>query len=415
MTEIIKEKKSLSSKRGRPVSAYGLKKNRSLYLSDVAYEELQALAHQHGTGSLSEFMEKIGHREMVVESQEEDVFADVPIIRQLRSLVKKPNGALCSTLAFAIRLAGQLGLPQEPEFLHLIILDAMVVLFYLGYLYPNQTIDSPMAWLRWYILHILENCLNSASHLVNNASQRIQYLTEVDLTNKCIATIFYARKELDKQDKVTHLYALKLRMWPHELSISQIQRICKAQDVPEMGFDLIIKGMTTFRYLWLHEKSIRSDISRKDKVFLSEAEQYCRLLQKDFLSEVPREELKVLLKRGLQFPDHDFWANEIDYFLGCHMCKDREVYEANIKEMNHLMSKKFEDLIKWKKENLDRGLLAKDQVEKINSFLVRQASQCLGFNPDPTVNEIQKIRDIVNPIKPDLPQRGPKAVLKQQY
>jgi hypothetical protein len=394
-------KNQSSPKRGRPASAYGAKKNRSLSLSDVAYEELQKVANQHGTSSISELMEKIGHQELVIEDQSQrqeisSIFGNIPIFDQLQSFVEKRNGALCSTLAFTTKVAGQMGLSQKPDFLSGVILDAMTTLFCLSYLVPNKTIDSPTAWLRWYLIHILENHASRQNPQLSSIKPRIRYKTDDDLTEKCISTIFQARKELaENSHKVAHLQALKLRTPPYELSISQIELVFKAQDVPETGFELVSRGMDTLRRLWMQEGIPQADIPHRTKEKLTKATEYCSLLIQPTLNDDNVERLKQLVKDGLYYPDYDWWANEIDFFVGCRTCENHDDYEIDAKMLHLRIRHEFEKVIASKKLKIDRELLDMEMAKGLKALLEDEASKSLGFSTPPANSMTQ----IINPEK----------------
>ena len=396
-----RSKNQSASKRGRPASTYGAKKNRTLSLSDTAYEKLQSVANQHGTSSISELMEKLGHQELTIgnraEGDDSDSFFDgAPIFEQLRSLVEKRNGALCSTLAFTTKLAGQIGLSQNPAFLSDVILDAMTSLFCLSYLVPDKAIDSPTAWLRWYLIHILENRANENDTQLDVEKPRIYYKTSDDLTEKCIAAIFYARKELAAQHNVAHLQALKLRTPPYELSMSQIELVFRAQGVSETGFELVSRGMDTLRRLWLQDGVIQAEIPDRTRSKLEKAAQYCSLLRQLTLSNTDLVQFKSLVKDGLYRPDYDWWANEIDFFVGCRTCNNHDDYEIDAKMLHLRVKHGLEKAISSKKLKIDRELLNKEMAKGLRALLNDEASKSLGFSTPPANSMTQ----IINPEKP---------------
>jgi hypothetical protein len=394
-------KNQSSPKRGRPASTYGAKKNRSLSLSNVAYEELQKVANQHGTSSISELMEKVGHQELVIEDlsqrkESSSLFGNIPIFGQLQSFVEKRNGALCSTLAFTTKISGQMGLSQKPDFLSDVILDAMTTLFCLSYLVPNKTIDSPTAWLRWYLIHILENHARRKNPQLSSVRPRIRYKTDDNLTEKCISIIFQARKELaENPHKVAHLQALKLRTPPYELSISQIELVFKAQDVPETGFELVSRGMDTLRRLWMQEGITQADIPPRTRERLARATEYCSLLRQPTLNDENIKQLKHLVKDGLYYPDYDWWANEIDFFVGCRTCENHDDYEADAKMLHLRIRHEFEKVIASKKLKIDRELLDMEMAKGLKALLEDEASKSLGFSTPPANSMTQ----IINPEK----------------
>ena len=284
-----KQKSIQKRERGRPTSPYGPKKARSLSISDMAYQGIQEIANQHGIRSVSELMEKIGQREIVIDSVEEnrekiDIFADIPVVRQLQAVIERPNAAIDSLIAFTTRVSGQLGLPQTSEATHEVILRAMEILFCLNYLSPDTLIDGPTAWLRWYILNILERRYISTSSQIKPKGRHFQYKTEENLTEHCVSAIFAAREELLRDHEGAHLNALKLRIRPYNFSVNQIERITKAQDIFDTGFELVVKGMTTFRRLWLREDSCFADIGDNERAKPHKALKYCNLVQKERLT-----------------------------------------------------------------------------------------------------------------------------------
>lgn len=401
-----KKKALTTAKRGRPTSVYGAKKSRSLSLSDVAYESLQSIAAEHGVNSLSEFLEKIGHQEIVIDSQSNAVrpFESIPIVHQFRTLLENPSGTLISTLAFTIKLSSQLNLPQSPEFLSEVVLDAMLAFFCRSYLHPDQAIDSPGSWLRWYIIHILDGRATHSLKEDYSDSKHFRYKADRNISQQCISTIFYSRKKLYETDMVSHLYALKLRMWPYELSISQIEVVCRAQDVSKTGFELINKGVSTFRRLWVQEELKNPDIPRVAKRALKEAEEYCNLMQSKTLQDKEIDRLKSLVRQCLYFPDYDFWSNEIDFFLFYQLCESPDAYENGVREIISMISTKLEKLIFQKKIELDRNLLDRETAKSLASFLARSVAQY--FRKD--ASSMQRIERknlivIANPVSTHIP------------
>ncbi len=385
--------------KGRPKSRYGTKKNRSLYITDDAYDFLSQLATRSKATNISDLIEKLARSEVRLE-EEDDLhleWGDIEIFWRIRDFFQKPAAAYESTMAFTFRLAGQLGLPIEEEFLLDIVERATRVIFFQGYLTPDQYIDSISGWLRWHILHLLQDRANKPNASNDNETDRFGHssLTSEESIDRCIQVVYNARKKLQENPTTTPLQALKLKM--HDCTIGQINHVFKFQGATLSGTQLLKAGLSLFRKLCFEYQKDLDEIPIKEKRRISDAFKYCRIAYKKKISDSEILVLTELVKDGLKRPDYDFWATEIDYFLELKFARKTDFSQEISNRIRQRIENTFDINFLAIKEGIENELLYESkEMYLLSKLLEKRARKEFSCEKDIFHNNIP---NILNPIK----------------
>ncbi|MGD1905911.1 MAG: hypothetical protein ACFB0C_07955 [Leptolyngbyaceae cyanobacterium] len=402
-------------KPGRPKSAYGDKSSRSFYITDEANDALKTLAKDFGAKSASDLLEKIAHRDVVLQSVDvnrKSAKDEMTMQNRLHRLYQDPVAVFWSVLAFADRVSSQLGISLNEEELSAVVMKAMLMLFYRDYLQPDIYIDPIATWLRWYVLQILK-CQAKDILKARDANPNLTY----DLNDRfgntiggsaaekqrkiCISTIYSARRKLVKSDSPNAaLNVLKLRI-ETRLSLGQIHMLCQDRYLEYTGLELVKYGLAKFRELWLNVNDKSNKIPEQEKNKIPEAFLYAELAQVKHFNVNNLEKLEALLIGGLMYVDYDSWANEIDYFFECLESKDNSAYRKKQETILFIINRDFENLLEKRKKELDKILFTRISTKKglnrLSAILEQKVSEALGSRISPLdLNPLMPMRQIID-------------------
>jgi hypothetical protein len=326
------------------------KRPRNLSLSNGAWEGLTEKAKARDI-SVSELAERIGLNLLTIEaSNENPELFEILIYQRLKSFVKHPVAVFWSLIYFTKRTTKQLGLDSDDDSCCQIIFQAMTIVFYIGYMYPDQVINNPSAFLKWLCYRIIEPKSLHDDHVILRKEDRS---TEV---NDCISKIKNAVEKLKNGSNSPQLRVLKMRVIDG-LTLDQIHRMLRLQ--ASSGIEVsdirnwIKDGLSTFRKLW--EDDINTKYFSKNSVVdcaqeetLEQAKAYCSLVLLEKFSRKNIQDMGELLIGTKNNPYLDFWFNEIDHFYGCKSFPITEVHYVRDKIENEMS-----EYILKKKKKLD--------------------------------------------------------------
>jgi hypothetical protein len=383
-----------SAKRGRPTLAdHDKKMARNISISSPAWQGLEVLRANLQVKSISELCELIGSGKLKISFVEEatkNLMSEISIYQRLKGLVTEPIAVFGSVVAFTLRMGLQLEITDEKELEELterVIEEAISIIFYIGYLYPDCYINNPSALMRYLVYKILseyvefdkEKQIDTQHSFSLDKKSRKKIMSSLTCTYNNIHSLHmqkYSYLRMKTLNGLTFSQIMTILNLNNSLKVSHAMEN-KENDTEETLRRKIKNGLVDLR-------SFSSDIDFEDEIeeehLDKESEIYYEIAMK-----IPLHRSKtnlIILEKILLLAIHDtncdFWLNEIDYHL------TREIFNSKEKSLGMHIAKiserlrktlNEEEFLSKKKRTADRILIkceSKKQIEEQMELLISQ-------------------------------------------
>ncbi len=393
-------------------SNFGKKNRHNLSLSDTAWSGLKEEA-SHRKMSVSQLNEEIGLGKIKLESPEEkdnsklqqneatnlgknqvasleesniSDFLKIPIYPRLKGLIKKPIAVFGSIMAFVWRTAKQFDLYEQldsevnKDFVCDVIKQAIEIVFYVGYIYPNKYINNPSALIRLAAYWIL----NNKCQLDSKSNDCESLLLDDEQKTLILWKTYDAYAKLNSASRSVNFEALKMKSLD-QMTLLQICTILNLQgaQVDEEEVRVMIKqGLSTLRSFSELEPNDVPEYNIPDSV--KDIEKYWKLASHFFLqTSEKREELEKLLLLTQDHTCFDFWVNEIDYHIGETLFDSpNENYRSEQEYIRNRIENEIDAHLIDKKKKIDRELAFCRGLDDMRNTLLKCIKEEVGIEKE---------------------------------